>query len=266
LMSVLGICLMKKGRPAAAGAALTYASFLRVFPAFIVAGLVLKVLAGMWQARRLTLAPSHRRFAAGSVAAILVVAPLSMVVVGGGVKGGVEAWEGFVANSRKHLETPLTNNIGLMAIVAYDRSSTTDTLSGFGLDTPWDTWGAARRRIMAERRPVQLVLLAAFLALLVYAVRGQDDWVALVLGIGLIPFATQLTSYYYAVLLGYGVLLSRSRLSSTLLCALAASTLIIPALLTVSDDLHAAFSVLIVGYVVAVTAFFARPAGTFAEE
>jgi len=256
MLSIWGICFMKKRMPVAAGVALTYASLLRIFPAFIVAGLVLKVVAGMWNRRRLTLEPAHARFAIGAVATLLVILPLSMVVVSGNLSDGARAWEGFISNSRKHLDTPLTNNIGSIVVVAYDRSSRTEVLSGFNLDTPWDTWGVARRRIMNERRPVQWVLLAAFIVVLGRSVRRQDDWTALVLGIGLIPFATQLTTYYYAILLGYGLLVTRSHLAGAMLCLAAAITLVLPPLLPVPDDLYAAFSLVIVLLGCAVTWIF----------
>ena len=194
MLTVLGIALAKRGKPAAAGFALTYAALLRVFPALIVTALIAKAGVHIWSTGRLTLLPAHAAFAKGCLAAVLLLVPLSLVVVGGDLRGGIDAWKGFVANSRKHLDTPLTNNVGLMSVVAYQKGSTTSNLRGFDIDTPWDTWNSARRRVMLQRRPILWLLIAAYLALLVRAVRDREDWIVLVLGIGLIPIATQLTS------------------------------------------------------------------------
>jgi hypothetical protein len=59
---------------------------------------------------------------------------------------------------------------------------------------PFELWKEARRRVFHERRYVYAALVLAFLLLYVRAVKGQEAWVAAVLGIGLIPIASELTS------------------------------------------------------------------------
>jgi hypothetical protein len=180
-LSLIGICLVKRGRPAAGGAALTYATLLRIFPGLIVAGLVLKAGNTMWRERTFRLTPEHKAFAVGCLAAGIVLIGLSFVVVGHGVSGGVNAWEGFVANSQKHLATPLFNNMGLKTVMSYEPKSRSAVLGAFWIDKPWDTWNAARRRVFEQRQSAYWALVAAFLILLAFAVQTQDDWVTLVL-------------------------------------------------------------------------------------
>jgi hypothetical protein len=83
-------------------------------------------------------------------------------------------------------------------------------------------WRNARRVRFAERTALHRALLAAFVVALAFAVRGQPDWVAAVLGIGLIPVAFELTNYYYAILLGYGLLFLRKEVIGAALCGVAA--------------------------------------------
>jgi hypothetical protein len=251
--AVIGVCLVKRGWPAAGGAALTYATLLRIFPGLIIAGLVLKAGITMWRRRAFRLTPEHRAFAIGSVVAGVALIATSVVVVGHSVSGGVDAWEGFVANSRKHLATPLTNNMGLKTIMSFEPKSRAAVLGAFWIDKPWDTWNAARRRVFEERKPAYWALVAAFVALLAFAVERQDDWVALVLGTALIPVATELTCYYYAILAIFGLLWRKFPLSGALLCGLAAASSIVPALWSSDDDVYAVLSALTLAYVIAVT-------------
>ena len=96
-------------------------------------------------------------------------------------------------------------------------------------------------------------MVAAFLALLAAACRGQEDWVALTLGIGAIPFFLDLTSYYYGILLAFAFLWPRDKLAGVWLSLCAMLTGLIPAVLTADDDRHVAISLVILLLVVAVT-------------
>jgi len=84
----------------------------------------------------------------------------------------------------------------------------------------------------------------------------------LVLGIGLIPFATVQSSYYYALLLGYGLLAETRRDGiAAMLCGLAlvsqACAIAWPAAAQM-DQRFAALSVAVAAFVVAVTAWVGR--------
>lgn len=247
-LAVIGICLMKRGRPAAAGAALTYSTLLRIFPGLIVAGLVLKAGMSMWRQRAVRLTPDQKAFAAGSLVAGVVLIGVSFGFVGHGLRGGLDAWEGFVANSRKHLATPLTNNMGLKTVMSYEPKSRAAVLGAFWIDKPWDTWNAARRRVFEERKYGYWGLIAAFVVLLAVAVEQQEDWVALVLGATLVPVATELTCYYYVIFVVFGLVWRSYPSAGTLLCSLAAASSIVPALLPSDDDAYTALSILTLMY------------------
>ena len=258
-LSVIGICLVKRGRMASGGFALTYATLLRIFPGAIVAALALKVLLEMWRTRSFRLERSYKRFAAGSALALAVLVPASFIVVGEGFQGGVNAWQGFLANSEKHLSTHLTNNMGLKPVLSYDFATREEAVKSYWLDTPWDTWRAAREAAFERRQPIFWAAVLLIVVLLGLAVQRSDDWVALVLGVTLIPVGLQLTCYYYGILLVFGFLSGSNRWIGLSLLLLSAVSGLAPALLDFSDDVYAFLSLLALMFVVGVAVHAALP-------
>ena len=252
-LAVIGVCLVKRNRPFAGGAALMYATLLRIFPGAILVGLALKASVDMWRRRSWRMLPQHKAFAAGSAAAAVVLLLLSFVVVGGGVRGGIDAWTGFEANSRKHLATPGTNNLGLKTVLSYEWSSRAAVLGPLWLDTPWDTWIAARRRVFESHKIFYWAATAVFVPLLVLAVRDAEDWVALVMGVTLIPVALQITCYYYAVFSLFGLLSAKSRTSGAMVCGLAALSILASGVSKSDEDIYTIESALVFLFAVAVT-------------
>jgi len=202
--SIVGICLLRRGLPASAGASLAIATSLRIFPAALLLGVALQ---GLWLRRdggSGGLATVTRRFAAGAVAGAGTLFLLSLVAT-----GGLQPWLEFVDNSRVHLATPLKNHVGLQTVLAHDADHADRLIQGGSAEERYLEWRAAREARGAQHAALYWSLLAAFGILLVFAVRGQPAWVAATLGIGLIPVAFELTNYYYAILLGYGLLAVR---------------------------------------------------------
>jgi hypothetical protein len=256
-LSAIGVSLVKRGRMTGGGFALTCATLLRIFPGLIIAGLALKAATHVWRTRQLTLTPEHKAFALGCVLALALFLPLSAVVVADRPSDGVEVWREFVTNSRKHLATPLTNNMGLKTVVSFDPAARSAVVGSLWLDTPWDTWTVAHQRIAESRRAVFWSLVIALVALFTLASRNQEDWAALVLGAGLIPIVTELTSYYYAVLLLLGLLWTRSKWTGVALSAISALSCVSAAIWDSPDDLYAVTSLTIVIFVTAIAAHMA---------
>ena len=202
--SIAGICLLRRGRPAGAGASLAVAASLRIFPAVLLVGVALRALWSLYNSGRRRFEADHLRFAAGALAGAGAIFTLSLVVV-----GGVQPWLDFIDNSRTHLATPLKNHVGLKTVLAYDAEHADRLIRGGTAEDRYLEWRAAREARGAERVVSYWLLLAGFGTLLAFAVRDQPDWVAATLGIGLIPVAFELTNYYYAILLGYGLLVVR---------------------------------------------------------
>lgn len=247
---VLAIACLRRERAAAAGALATLSTLLRVFPGIAVAALVAKTGLETLRRRSLGLSTAHARFAAGCLVTLAVAAPVASLA------SGSEAWVGFVSNSRKHLATPLLNQMGLATMVSYDASSRASVLQDLRAADPYLAWKQARRRTLEDRWWVYATAAAAYLGLLVRAIRHEDDWVVLALGTGAIPMATQLTGYYHAALIGLALLFVRREAAGVALCLFAAATQAILLALPLSDDAFTWMSVAETATVFYVTALF----------
>ncbi len=251
-LSVIGLCLLRRQRSAAGGFALAWASLLRLFPAVIVSGIILKAAARMWRRRTIALSAEDKRFALGFALAILVLVPVSAVAM-----GGWSAWGGFFENTSKHANTPLTNDMGLKTVVSYEASTRARVFVGLE-EHPFEAWKLARRHVFEERRFVFVVMVLGFVLLLARAVaRGEEDWVAALLGIGVIVMAIEVTCYYYSILLAYAFLWTRRETVGIALCGLAAVSQAVPMILTWSDDRFTAISVVVIAFIVMTTAMVA---------
>lgn len=255
LFAVASLCFARRGRMWASGFSLVWSAMLRVFPAFIALGLVLKILQQCWQAKRLHLTRPQWQFAGGALLAVAILFPISLTV--GGDNHGLSVWKAFATNSRKHLATPVTNNIGLPMIVSFEPSTRAARVSAYWHDAPWDAWKDQRHRVFAERRVIYWVIVAAFVVLLAAAVRREDDWVALVLGVGAIPILTDMASYYFCILMVFAMLWRRMPTTGIGLTVTLFLTSVIPALLDQDDERYTAISVVYLVFIVSVTAAFA---------
>jgi hypothetical protein len=214
----IGVALLGRGRPAAAGFALTWAAALRVFPALLVAAVALRAALLALRARRL--APAHRRFALGCLLALALAAPLSAAGT-----TGFGAWLDFARNSRVYLANPLTNFMGFATAVSYDPATSTRVLRRVGAEgDAFGPWSEAVRANFERRRPLYWAGVAAFALALAGAVVRVPDWGAAVLGVGGVVLGVQVASYYYALLLLYGLLAARHPLAGAGLLALSAAT------------------------------------------
>jgi hypothetical protein len=250
LWMIVGICFLRKRKHFLGGAALTYGTLLRVFPGFVVAALVLKALAGMVRERRVFLTPQHVRFAAGCIATLALTIPLS-----GWAMNGLDAWGEFAQNSKKHLATALTNNMGLKTVMGYDLPTRAINMRNDKLEDPFREWKDAKEHLYKTRAPFMYALIFLYCLMLARAGdREEDDWVVACLGTGLIVMSAELTCYYYGFLMTYGLLWERRKLPAILSAVLAAFTCFIYDVLSWNDDHFAAMSLASVIVVVAVTA------------
>lgn len=254
VLAIISVVLASRGRFFVSGLAFGVSTLLRVFPAFAALALIAGQLPRLRSSdARRALRPAVQ-FVAACVVTAAVLVPASGLIVGGDAAGAVETWTAFVENSRKHLSGYSTNRVGLKTAIAYDpRSRFVDVGRDFYLDSPGDTWQAARHRAFSERRILYWVIALGYLALLAGAVRGQPEWVSLVLGLGLIPILTNITCYYYGIFLAYAFLWPRQPWIGIGLCALSAYTCLVVAVLPTEEDVYAAISLGLVVYVFAVT-------------
>lgn len=252
LLAIGGICFARRGYMGFAGFALVWSALLRIFPAFIIIGLVAKAGIAMWRAKRFRPEPAHGRFAVGGLCALALLLPVS-ATTGGATNPGLSEWTAFAQNSRKLVATALTNHVGLPVVVAFDPSTRSEEVAAYWIDSPWDMWKEARRRVFDQRYPLYIALVLGFGVLLARAVDRREDWIALVMGIGAIPVLTELTSYYYVMLLAFAFLWPRYPSAGIGLTLTALLTTLAPALLRAEDDRYTLISACIVVFVLAVT-------------
>lgn len=210
--TVAAVCCLRRGRPFLGGAALAYAALLRIFPVFLAAGpaallcaeLVREIASGrgsLGARMRTALAAKalrpHLRFVAGGLVAAALLVPLSLVV-----NGGSGAYREFFANTAKHQATPLTNHMGLRTVVSFRPDEIGRRLHAESAPEPWARWKQARLAAWSRTRSWAAAIALLALALVARAaVRHREPWIAAALGAAFIPFAVELTSYYYAFLI-----------------------------------------------------------------
>ncbi len=252
--STAAVCWLKKEKPLLAGLALGYATLLRVFPGFIVAGPGVALLVDLWRNRRATgkltpLTPLSRkyvRFFAGGALAFAILIPLSFTT-----SHGVQSYRDFVKNSIKHKETPLTNYMGLRTVVAYRPSTVGRKMKDGTLTDPWIKWKRARIDGYHQALPLYLAIVAGWIALMGFAALRADPWMMAAFGTTFIPIAVELTCYYYAFIMGVALLhKKRKDVGRLLLLLTAASEFIslspIPGMATWIDEQYTLISALTV--------------------
>jgi hypothetical protein len=196
---VASICCLRKERPLLAGAALAYATLLRIFPVFIFAGPALALAWVIVKQRRLD--RRYSRFFLGAALATALLVPASLAV-----SGGPDAYQRFVQNTLKHKETPLTNYMGLRTVLAWRPNEVGRLLKDERLTDPWLKWKRARVDAARAARPLTVLAVLGFLVLLGLATRQAEPWMAAALGVTFIPLGAELTSYYYAFIMGVALL------------------------------------------------------------
>jgi hypothetical protein len=257
--AVLTVVFAKRGYMALAGASACWSTLLRIFPGFLTSGVALRAIqkdGGSPSPPRRSLAP-FIQFAAGAVVAAALLVSFSLLSPPGNVSEGVSRWTGFVRNSDKHLSGSSVNRVGLKPLMSFSIGGDYRSLRDFWVDSPGDAWQIVRHQTFERRQFLFWGLVLAFLALLALAVRDQPYWIAVVLGVGLIPIVSDIACYYYGILLVYGLLWERYPWAAVGLTALSVFTLFAGELASSEEIRYTIISAGIVCYVFSVTAAIA---------
>jgi len=217
---VAGICWLKRGHPYLGGAGLAISTLLRVFPFGFLVGIGFRLIWVLVRERRVDHVGA--RIVAGAALATILIVPASSLVA-----GTARAWPAFLQNTKKHSETPLTNDMGLRTVVSFRWESRQKYSWDPNLSDPFHNYKEARRQAFHGPFgwPLFLAILAGYLALLFRVARKERAWWALaVFGFGVIPFSTELTCYYYSFLLVAAFLRERRDIIPIGLIALSAVT------------------------------------------
>ena len=252
------ICADRRGLLTSAGSALGVASMLRVFPVLAVGAPVLALVRRCWAARRLLLPDGPRRFGLGFFATAVCLGTVSFVVPSGHALAAAPKPGGIFSRiPRCFRRRPLTNTIGLRTAISFEERTRAVYLEQLWDKYPWDTWRAARLRVFEERRWVYVAIVAGFVVLLLRAVTNREEWIALTLGAGLIPFVTDLPGYYYSFLLVFAFLWPRFPWVGVSLLAVSVISNRTPDLFNGRDDRSMVTSIVVLVFVTLATAIVA---------
>lgn len=217
---VAAVCLARKRHFWLAGFALTWSMLLRIFPGLFVLGwaiiIALTLIENLRRGPRTSndtapgllryLHPDHRRVIGGCVLALATLVPASIVVC------GANSYKEFYAHTLKtHSGTPLTNHMGLPAMLVH----TWEGRMRFGQDDnfsdPFAVWKQARNDRFEQIKPLWYALLAGLFAWTVWALRRTKLlWVGTALSLPLVMSVENLTCYYYSFFI-VGAVLSAVR-------------------------------------------------------
>ncbi|MFZ5443455.1 MAG: hypothetical protein ACOZQL_25835 [Myxococcota bacterium] len=216
---VASICLLKKNRPALAGAAFAYTTLLRLFPGLAAAGVAVSAFEYFRQNKKLD--PRFVRYVGAGVltSAILVGSSFAFF-------GGPQTWQRFAQNTVKHANTPLTNHMGLRTVLSWRPDSIGQKTVRPGLIDSWYLWKSTRLANWQQAKPLMWLAFLAGLYLVWLALKhsGADPWLGAAMGVGFIVIGAELTNYYYCFLMGIAVLHEKRREVGAMLAALAAVT------------------------------------------
>ena len=254
---VLSACLARKRYFTLAGASLTFAGLLRVFPALAAFGWIVLALTYLFRHKRPH--PSHLRLALGGALALATLVPLSLRAC------GPDAYEQFYRHTLEvHDRTPLTNHMGLRVLVSHG--------VGFGpssgrmaytrdvkLVDPFEVWKRLRNERYDRYRWVAYGLIgASFLAFASVARRLRSTWVAVCLGQLFIVLMAQLTCYYYSFVVLMAPLTRHRRSLEAPLFAFAALTQFVWMAAYWNDDRYAALSLVTLAVCFGLLASYSR--------
>lgn len=194
--SMIGLSFLKKQKPVWGSIFLSLATAITIFPLMFVVGIGLKIFQDWRQTKMLT--PFYRRFLAGTIISGALLFSLSLA----GTGGGFSAYRDFTHIMQTHMNTPLTNNMGLKTVMNFRPSTMGEKMYDNRRLDPFEVWKQERRQAFQSIKPLYWVVISGFFFLFWRAIRGAEPWEAAALGFTLIPMLNELTCYYYSFIIG----------------------------------------------------------------
>lgn len=282
---VMSACFARKRWFYASGAAMAYATLLRVFPGLVIIGWVILTITYVIRHRRLNM--DHVKTYAGGIAATVVLGGASIAYV------GADSYKSFYKHTIEvHDRTPLTNHMGLRVMLGHrtecifpdgfpppmgtreipprDRAGQWSFMKNLRNDEcagrlsgrmqyvqdpeteggdPFEAWKDKRNTLAHHFRYVGygVMALSAALSFLIYR-RLRSMWAAQALGQVWIILLSQLTSYYYAFIVISGPLTRLRRDLESKMFGFAAITQIVYFAFYFNDDKYTLLTYLTLGF------------------
>lgn len=204
LFVVAAVCLVRRGWPAAGGAAIASAAAIRIFPVFLLVLPAVVIARRTW--RRGRVARFDRRFVAG------VAGAGALWFAASTASYGVDAWRAFGEHIALHRLAPIANHVGLRSALAQSWDGRWAEMMRPGQVDPFAAWKAARRETFAARRGIYGVLAAAIgLGAALAAWRIRRLWAAMAASVVMVVTLVDVSSYYCAVFVVLALLAAAGR-------------------------------------------------------
>jgi hypothetical protein len=220
---VAALCFTKKRWFVAAGAALMWSALLRIFPAIMFAGWAIVIGMYLWQHRKWH--PDHRKLIFGSVLALGLLVPASVITA-----GGYKPYEDFYMHTLRTLQTtPLTNHMGLETILVHNWDGRMRFTRDDHLDDPFQGWKDGRNDRFKHLKPVFFLIVGGLFLWTAWALRRTKLlWVPIALSLPLTMAMVNTTCYYYCMFIVAAALCAvRPGFAPALLAASGASQILL---------------------------------------
>jgi hypothetical protein len=216
-LSVIGLCFLRQKKLGLAGFMLTWAGLLRIFPFVFLAGLIIKIILDVVRNKQFFPDKRYVRLGAGILVALMIFLPASILV-----SRNTHIWPPFAHNIVKHLDSSMTNTMGLKTVLSYKHQYRGSQTRDSTLRDPYLKWKVHRKETFQSRKWLFTLFCLGFFILFCRSIRAQDDWVACTLSVGFMVLYTESLCYYYSILLVYGLLWPKRESVGIFLCAYSA--------------------------------------------
>jgi len=191
---MIGISLVRMGRPGAAGALLAYSALLRIFPVIYFAGPCVRAGYHLIRYRRLPV-PEVRFLAGGALAGAVLVACTCLR------PEGIVQWRAFLEDIVPHSQKLTVKRYAITYLFTYDGALSSADIPDFEGVGAWDRLYQSREARLARYAWAVWTIRVAVLAAFVWAGMRLSLYESIALGVVLVFFFSNPVRYYWAQLL-----------------------------------------------------------------
>lgn len=195
--SVIALCMIHKGNYKTAGVLISFATAVRLFPAFLLVGVIIKTCWSIIGRRKIPKKYLHLLIS-------FILASTIFLMYGCLPDKSMDSWKDFAQKIKLHNKMLLTNNVGLRSVILYDRSWSdfnefVNVYGGSG--DHFINWRNIKSAELNEVKGDFLTLSMLVLLLLFFILKNKNDEESFAWGIVMVFMLLMLTCYYYSFLI-----------------------------------------------------------------
>jgi hypothetical protein len=209
---VIAVCMIHKNRYKTAGALLSYATMVRLFP--ILFGLGIGIKATFTFIEKRLIPQKYRQFFLS-----FILTSVILFAYGSSYGKGIDNWVKFSQKIARHSQTLIPNNTGFKMIFLHDKgwSGFKKFLEVYGRtkENPFILLKELKKSEFDQRKGEFLLFATAALLLFFLIIKNKDDLEAFVWGFFLIFMLLYLSCYYYSFLLMFIIIFYKREINLT---------------------------------------------------